>query len=57
MTTDSFGMLIVVRVVVLRVRDRVRDDGVLNALSSQSSRSRVGFICACVSSLVCPILP
>ena len=54
MTTVSFELLMIVRVDVLRVRDGVRDDGDLNALSSQSSRSRVAFICACVSSLVCP---
>ena len=44
----------IVRVDVLRVRDGVRDDGDLNALCSQSLRTRVAFICACVSSLVCP---
>ena len=51
--TVSFGMLIVVRVVVLRVRDRVRDDGVLNALSSQSSRELSGLS---YSTLICSTL-
>ena len=54
MTTVSLVLLMIVRVDVLRVRDGVRDDGDLNALCSQSSRFRVAFICACVSSLVCP---
>ena len=55
--TVSFGMLIVLVVGVLDERDGFRDDGdVLNALIL-NSRSRDAFICACVSSLVCPILP
>ena len=50
-------MLIVLVVGVLDERDGFRDDGdVLNALIL-NSRSRDAFICACVSSLVCPILP
>ena len=50
-------MLIVVRVVVLRVRDSVRDDDVLNARVLKLCALAMLLFCACVSSLVCPILP
>ena len=47
MITVSFDMLIVVRVVVLRVRDSVRDDDVLNA--------RVLKLCALAMLLFVPV--